>query len=203
MSMKCLLKTNKVADFHLEPRKSFNIETLFPNKPWDIQWEYIPRQLYCVKRVNDLKSKYEKENNFKYDLVVRIRPDLLIINDSWLDENIETLDMENTMYMLDHDKWHGYCDRFYISGSENMDYISNGIEYLNEYSGAGGRSYGEGFLQFIINFHTSGIIKELELKTCLLRTNGEKEGEIIHIENGTIEKHENGKIWHKINGDYI
>ena len=153
--------------------------------------------------MNDLKSKYEKDNNFKYDIVIRLRPDLLVIQDSWLDENIETLDMKNNIYMLDHDNWHGCCDRFYISSSDNMDNISNGIEYLRDYSIIGGRNYGEGFLQFMINFHTSMKINELQLKTCLLRTTGEKEGELIHIENGIIERQENGKIWHKINGCYI
>lgn len=202
-SIKYLLKTNKVVDFDWEPRKSFDIKTMFPNKPLDIQWQCIPRQLYCIKKVNDIKSQYEKDNNFKYDMVVRIRPDLLVIHDSWLDENIETLDMKNNIYMLDHDKWHGCCDRFFISSSENMDFISNGINDLTHYSEIGGRNYGEGFLQFLINYHLDISITELSLKTCLLRNNGVREGELIHIEQGTIERHEDGKIWHKIQGSYI
>jgi len=35
----------------------------------------ILSQLYSIKKCNDLKKEYEKNNNFKYDLVFRVRPD--------------------------------------------------------------------------------------------------------------------------------
>lgn len=36
---------------------------------------------YKIKSCNDLKIKYEQDNNFKYDIVVRSRPDLLFKHD--------------------------------------------------------------------------------------------------------------------------
>jgi hypothetical protein len=47
---------------------------------------YSPRtinsysQIYKISNSINLKSKYEKENNFNYDVVVRLRPDNLMVN---------------------------------------------------------------------------------------------------------------------------
>ena len=38
--------------------------------------KYHVSMFYGIKRANDLKSEFEKENNFQYDLVVKIRPDI-------------------------------------------------------------------------------------------------------------------------------
>ena len=46
---------------------------------WDNQYirgTVVP-QTYKLYKANEMKKKYEKENNFKYDLVIRTRPDNL------------------------------------------------------------------------------------------------------------------------------
>jgi hypothetical protein len=181
---------------------TFDEGQLFPFKPIkDINYQFIPRQLYCVKQANVLKQNYEQKNGFKYDIVVRIRPDLFLLDDTALDNDIENQEMDS-VYMLDHDNWHGYCDRFYFSNSENMDMITDQFDWINYYSKIGGRNYGEGLLQFVTDYQ--GInVKRVGLKTCLLRTNGEQEGELIHAKNGTIRVEEDGRIFHLVDNSYI
>lgn len=56
------------------------------------------RQLYGLEQVNNLKLKYQQENNFIYDIVFRVRPDMLICNNSFIEKNVETWDMKDYVY---------------------------------------------------------------------------------------------------------
>ena len=135
-----------------------------------------------------MKKDWEKENNFKYDIVARIRPDLLILEDTMLPDDVESWDMTK-VHTMNHDEWHGYCDRFHFSMSENDDIISDSINSLRYYSSIGGRGYGEAFLQFVIHLHGLEVERFSHLKTCLLRKDGTKDGEFILIEKGVVKKH--------------
>jgi len=64
--------------------------------------------LYKIYQCNELKKKYEIENNFKYDLVVRTRGDF----DAWNGASSD----DNSLR---------YNDQFAIGTSEMMDYYSN------------------------------------------------------------------------------
>ncbi len=80
---------------------------------------------------NKLKSDYEIENNFVYDYVIRIRPDLLI--KEHLSKNIFESDMKNNIYMPIISKVfinYGYPDFMAISTSSNMDKYSNIYNYF-------------------------------------------------------------------------
>jgi hypothetical protein len=199
--LRVLIKTGRVKDLDLKARMSFNEDEYFPKKPLKTNYQNIIRQLYCLKQVNDLKSQYEDENNFKYDIVVRIRPDLLLLNDSSLPENFEQSDF-NYLHLLNHDNWHGYCDRFYVSNSPNMDILSNRINDVRYYSESGGSQQYEAFLKFISVWHDIDIKRINTLKTCLLRTNGVTEGEIVAVERGEIEIRPDG-IYHLLDENYI
>lgn len=182
--------------FQQEPRKDLNIDLINEHAT-----QGMFRQLYCLQQCNKLKQQFEEANNFKYDIVVRVRPDLLLLDDSGLPDNIEEYDFSK-LWTLNHDDWHGYCDRFYITNSKNMDLIANGYDLLPYYIRIGGNSFYERFLMFLVNYH--GIeVETLDcLKTCLLRVNGERVGELIHIEQGIIERREDG-IWHRALDSYI
>jgi hypothetical protein len=143
------------------------------------------RQLHCLKRCNDIKKEYENNNNFKYDCVVRIRPDILPINSSSLENSVEEWDMKNYMYTSDHDDWFGYNDRLYFSNSSNMDYICSRIEYIDDYFNYGGLMHYETYLKHCI--------EQLNIKVCrsrlefvLLRNDGTYASELTmgyNIEN--------------------
>lgn len=189
-----LKNTGRLIKFKTEPRKTFDEDIIFPKKVMPIVYQGIPRQLYGVQQSNILKYEHEINENFTYDIVVRIRPDLLILNESELEDDIEQYDLAK-IYTLSHDEWHGVCDRFYISNSKNANLLSNNIDYLPYYSTIGGKGYGEEYLLFMINFHGLEYKKLSSLQTCLLRKDGSKEGEIIHHNEGTIIRLPEG-IWH-------
>lgn len=200
-NIKYLTKFENLKDLELEDRKFFQEGEIFVKRPKELDdvWQFIPRQLYLLKKVNELKQKHETENGFVYDCVVRVRPDLFIREGTLFD--VESYDMKN-LFMLDHDEWHGLCDRFYFSSSKNMDIVMNMFDRIPFYSSIGGKNYGEGFLKFVVDYHDIPV-KKLNLKTSLLRVNGEQEGELVHIETGTIEKHSDGRIFHIPSGNYI
>jgi hypothetical protein len=83
-----------------------------------------------------------------------------------------------------------------------MDNVTSMFDHVLFYSAIGGKNYGEGLLKFVVDYYELSVAK-LSLKTSLLRVNGEEEGELVHIEKGTIEKHANGRIFHIPSGNYI
>ena len=191
-----LLETGKLNIFCHQSRKELN-----PDLVNEHATQGMFRQLYCLRQCNKLKQEYEKENNFKYDIVVRVRPDLLLLEDTSLPKNIEEFDFSK-LWVLNHDDWHGLCDRFYITNSKNMDLIADGYDLLPYYIKMGGNSFYERFLMFLVHYHGIEVETLNSLKTCLLRVNGERVGELIHIEQGIIERREDG-IWHRALESYI
>jgi len=81
-------------------------------------------QFYKMQRVNQLKLDYEKANNFKYDLVIRCRPDNIMfapLSPRYLDNlrtNIYGINCQGTFYP------NRIYDIFFYSSSENMDYMA-------------------------------------------------------------------------------
>jgi hypothetical protein len=148
------------------------------NKRSEVFVQGLLRQLYCLKQCNSLKCDFEKENNFKYDIVVRLRPDILIVNHSCLERNAETWDTSRYVYTTDHDSHHGYNDRFYFSNSENMDFLSNRLDLLDFYMNIGGVFHYETFFKFCIHY------KELQvsysnMEFALLRTDGKMSTDLL------------------------
>lgn len=94
-------------------------------------WKGNIPMFYKMKGCNNMKSDYEEENGFTYDLVLKIRPDLVVR------EEIPKEVLRNPNIL-----WHSECmindgvqvsDKFAISSSENMDYYTSVWENLNEY----------------------------------------------------------------------
>ena len=86
---------------------------------------------YSVYKCNELKKQYEIENDFKYDLVIRCRFDLNIIN-----FNLDNID-PNYVYVcgeLHRTNKSGLPnDLFAISSSKNMDIYSSIFVRLDEF----------------------------------------------------------------------
>lgn len=201
--IKILLETGRVKTILLEERLTFVENHYFPeNRPSWINYQAALRQFYCLQRVNDLKCNTEKSEEFIYDIVVRIRPDLLILNDTSLPYNFETNDFCK-IYTLNHDKWHGTCDRFYASNSKNMDILSNRINFIKYFTNLGFLTHlYEAFFKFVIVYNeiSEEIIETLE--TCLLRTDGTQSGEIISVKKGEIRM-DGDRIFHILQNCYV
>lgn len=135
------------------------------------------RQLYGLEQVNNLKKQYEINNNFIYDIVFRIRPDILICNNSFIEKRVESWDMKNFVYTTDHDDYSGYNDKFYFSNSQNIDKLSNRRELIDYYVSIGGLLHYEKFLKFAIEYSGLQLCRTSMLFT-LLRTNGDFSGEL-------------------------
>jgi hypothetical protein len=82
------------------------------------------QQFYKMQRVNQLKLDYENANNFKYDLVIRCRPDNIMVNPllpRYLDKlstSIYGINCNGTFFP------NRIYDIFFYSSSENMDYMA-------------------------------------------------------------------------------
>lgn len=148
------------------------------NKRNEVFIQGLLRQLYCLKKCNEMKSKFEIDNNFKYDIVVRIRPDILILGDSFLEENVESWDMEKYIYVADHDDHHGYNDRFYFSNSQNMDFISNRLDLIDYYMDIGGVFHYETFFKFCVHYRNLLVCRS-DIEFALLRTDETLSGELV------------------------
>jgi hypothetical protein len=75
--------------------------------------------MYSFYRVNELKKQYEIENNFEYDIVIKIRGDLMFTPEVSVKPNIESiLNNENkkTIFHLE--------DMYYIGRSETIDELA-------------------------------------------------------------------------------
>ena len=128
--MKYLNQLN-LKDIIIEPRKTFSEKMYSLKKRPEVNVQGLLRQTYCLSRCNDIKKKYEKENNFIYDCVVRLRPDILIEPDAVFPE-VAALDL-NKLHVFKHDAWFGYNDRVYFSNSKNVNIVDNRFSFIDEH----------------------------------------------------------------------
>jgi hypothetical protein len=90
-------------------------------------------QLYKIWDCNRLKTEYEKENGFEYDLVIRIRPDMCFLEeipDSFLHDFFynENSSILNKIYTLNPPKIffpNRIYDAFFYGNSNSMNKICN------------------------------------------------------------------------------
>lgn len=88
---------------------------------------------HSIYEANKLKCEYEKENEFKYDIVIRCRPDFEYYTP--LNENILKL-VENKHILMPLDNYAFYtkkCDKFAIGDSESMDIYCDVIGKILDY----------------------------------------------------------------------
>lgn len=120
---------------------------------------YIPRKegrefsqysmSYSIKKVIELKARYEKENNFKYDLVMLTRFDLAFEEDFIFNKFDPAYFYAANWYSrinlfgfipiyipmgYPYLGYGGLVDLWFISSSENMDKFSRLFDYLDEYN---------------------------------------------------------------------
>ena len=170
-----LVRTGHLKDLMIEPRITLDEKNYHLRKRSEVFIQGFLRQLYCLKQCNDLKKKYELDNAFTYDVVIRLRPDILIDSFEY-DVNLFT-NLSSSVYIPDHDSWHGYNDRFYYSNSPNMDKLSDRLLQVDDYFNMGGLIHYETFFKYIVD--VNGLtVKSMPSRSALLRTSGELNGEV-------------------------
>ena len=100
----------------------------------------VKSQFYNVYLANELKKKHEKENNFKYDIVIRCRPDYYYFRDLTIEEL--KLGMNGDVVIPDEWDWklvssYGVSDCFAYSSSKTMDIYSKVFYHFAEYNKPG------------------------------------------------------------------
>jgi hypothetical protein len=116
--------------------------SLLKNSNTDLFYNNAIRALFNVKNVNILKNKYESDNNFKYDMVIRSRFDLFWIRSVSEHEIKKVYGNEIVIpYEWAFRKNHqsggpnnfGYSDFYAISNSDNMDYYSSIFDKISDF----------------------------------------------------------------------
>lgn len=112
--------------FPVEAFKDANFEQLSSDP------SRVLSMFYSIKQANKLKKKYEQENNFVYDLVIRARTDLVINNN--LDfKNIDSNKVYCYHVHVSHENLLLCNDQFAVSSSKNMDVYSSLFDKLEYY----------------------------------------------------------------------
>jgi hypothetical protein len=95
------------------------------NKCETVIFENVWKMWYSQYMANKLKVAHEKENNFKYDLVVKIRPDVALLNQVDLRHMKQYFDKDPNLVLMSHNKRCGYgvaiSDINAITTSDNMN----------------------------------------------------------------------------------
>lgn len=105
--------------------KSFQIE-----HPLDPSVSNTNSMFHSIQRCNNLKNNYERDHNFKYDLVIRSRFDLLFTEPVIIQEI-----NNNTLYVKNRPGGCGGLNDWFAYGdSYVMDLYSNIINHLDNYN---------------------------------------------------------------------
>jgi hypothetical protein len=87
---------------------------------------------YSLDMVNKIKQEYERDNNFKYDVVIKCRFDIELL------EKVEIKLPENQIYIpIGWDHMDGVNDIFAYGDSESMDYYSSAFYSLDGFINEG------------------------------------------------------------------
>lgn len=152
-----LPENNFVRSFELSDSDYINL----PKEP-----EGIPtpayKMWYNMFKVNQLRLLYEKENNITYDMVIRVRPDIGLMDE--IDLRSINLTHLNTSIITPRNKIAGHlhlspdspqmCDMFAIACSDHMNIYCDMIHY-------GPTNF---FTQSVKNWHTESALA-LHLRT--------------------------------------
>jgi len=123
-----------VKKYVFEEQKQFDVNDLRPDNRWPHPVFNTVSMYYSLEKSNDLKSEYEKENNFEYDCCVRIRSDLIFQKNIKFNEyDMNVLNIEqgnpNVKYSM--------SDFFAFGNSDIMNKFSKTYSKIYDYSKEG------------------------------------------------------------------
>ena len=91
-------------------------------------WQGNIPNFYEIYRCNELKRDHETEQGFRYDVVIYLRPDLLVPQEL---PDIVLSNPQKLWHTQTHPKL--ISDKMAVSSSENMDYYSSVWKQLSDY----------------------------------------------------------------------
>jgi len=129
---------------------------------------------YGIMKANELKIKYENDNSFEYDLVVRCRFDTHILNP------VKLKNINNSIFIpIGSDHRGGYNDLFAYGKSNTMNYYSSLFNKLVDYITEGELIHPERLLKY----HLDGLEFTLMRTTIPLKLRGVLVNEIDYCMN--------------------
>lgn len=152
----------------IEPRREFEITHLMRNRleqGRDIHG--MLAMFYKIEACNNLKKEYEKNNNIKYDIVIRFRGDIFMGAPLPINKGFN----KNYLYIPTYGHFGGLCDQLAFGSSEVMDKYSSLYSNIQNHLETGAVFNPEKILHYHVlnsNIPTSKVY----VKFLLKRSNG-------------------------------
>lgn len=130
------LPTGLVPQLFGDSLKKFIIHNYDEVKPALTKYFYLSlnAMFWQIQQANFLRQEYEREHNFSYDLVVRARPDVSVLEPILFPE-VTRNEIANLIFLPDvNNEYKTVCDFYAMSSAENMDIYSNFYDSLGIYS---------------------------------------------------------------------
>lgn len=176
------LEIYKPKKYIIEPQKDFDNKTYNANKfEGSYRINATLSMFYSIKEANKLKKEYEKELNFKYDIVVRCRFDFCILTKV----NYEKFKYKDFIYFIDncsHEPSVCMNDHFAFSNSDYMDIYSNTFDSIeNIYYNHGTAFNPEIFLGRHIRNINKLPVSNISIKSGIIRDSNSLDSTFIYL----------------------
>jgi len=113
----------------IEPQRQFDVKDYANRKLEFINVFYQLSAIYSIWAANELKTRYEMENRFTYDVVIRLRFDFCLESPLLLSDYPMT-----KVYVVNNCAHHdGINDQFAFSGSYYMNVYSDLTNWIEQY----------------------------------------------------------------------
>lgn len=122
-------KEHNVVSLELGDQDSVPITNIDSNKCPTVITENVWRMWYSQYMANKLKVEYEQQHNFKYDLVIKTRPDVALLTPMDIPHMKTHFDNEPNLVLMSFNKQCGYgvniTDTNAVTTSDNMNVYSD------------------------------------------------------------------------------
>lgn len=176
-----LPENHRVVRLELVDQSTVPTTIVTENFAVETRQENVWKMLYSLYRANSFRVEYEEELNFKYDAVIRTRPDVALMDVVNAEDITARLRNEEDLVIIPNNKRCGYqgifiCDLFGIGSSSTMTTYCDLYNQALTHHAAGARFHPETLLGkhllanncryeiggFNIEFRHLGIWRDLE-----------------------------------------
>lgn len=128
--------THNIAAIELEDPANVIHEPITTNYAKEIYQPSTWQMFYGVYKADQLRQKYQEQNNFKYDAVIRTRPDVSLIDTLDLRSVKQQIENNDNIIIQPRNKQCGYgvqiCDLFAVASAEAMKKYSDLYNHIPE-----------------------------------------------------------------------